>query len=154
MTSRLTLVELLIILRAFRSLIQAAFPKALPNLDDPHDVFRWCRQAVQLAAQLARLTPTKIDDSVAAWLISNVLVSEDAFAPYYAVFRAILDALLRGDPDNAIAAQVIDSIPPAAIDQLLPAEAVATGAPIDRIILIVRLLRLLIEVFFAEPEST
>lgn len=153
--NRLTIVELLIILRAFRKAIKRAFPGMFPDLDDPRQVYTWTRNAVTLAANLARLTPTKIDDAVAAWLLANVLASEAQFEPYYQIFRAIYEAIRRGDSDSVIAAHVLDTASPAELERLLPAHAVPspTGAPFERIIILITVLRLLITLLSdAEPE--
>lgn len=155
MQARLNLVELLVLLRTFREIVKKTFPGAIPDFNDPKEVFLWLRRVVEIAAQLARLTPSKVDDAVAAWLLANVLANEGSFLPYYDLFKMILELVRRGERDTAIAAKVLDTLHPADLDRLIPPDAAvsASGAPIDRIMTIIRLIRLLLELFTEDNQK-
>jgi hypothetical protein len=144
---RLRIIDLLAIVRAIRDTAQLIAPEMFPNINDPASLYRWGHAVLSACAKAVTLTPTKVDDAIVAWLLAHPFASEEAFRPYYQFFKVVIEAVTSGRSDTETAQLVAATLPPRDIETLLPATAPMEGSPIDKVILLVRLIRLVIDLF-------
>jgi len=145
---RLRILELLVIIRAIRDAAKMLVPQAFPDLNDPVALYRWCKAILLACARAATITPTKVDDAIVAWLLANPFASVEAFRPYHQFFKIIIDAVMSSKADSEAAAAVAAAVPPQQLENLIPATSpLAQGSPIETLILLVRLIRLIYDIF-------
>jgi hypothetical protein len=150
---RLRLLDALTIIRAIRESARLLVPEVFPDVNDPAALYRWCHAVLLACARAATITPTKVDDAIVAWLLANPFASEEAFKPYYQLFKVVIEAVLTGKPDTEAAAIVARAIPPQQLENLIPATSpLAQGSPIETLILLVRLIRLIRDIFGPENK--
>ncbi len=149
---RLRILDILAIVRAIRDAARLVMPNAFPDLNDPASLYRWGHAVLSACKQAVAFTPTPVDDAIVAWLLAHPFASEEAFRPYYQFFKVVIEAVTSGRSDTETAQLVTASLPPRDIETLLPATAPMEGSPIDKVILLVRLIRLVIDLF--SPTAT
>ncbi len=149
---RLRILDILAIVRAIRDAARLVMPNAFPDLNDPASLYRWGHAVLSACWRAVTVTPTKVDDAIVAWLLAHPFSSEEAFRPYYQFFKVVIEAVMNGRSDVEAAQLVTASLPPRDIETLLPATAPMEGSPIDKVILLVRLIRLVIDLF--SPTAT
>mgnify|MGYP000428854713 CR=1 FL=1 len=145
---RLRLLDALAIIRAIQESARLLVPEVFPDVNDPAALYRWCHAVLLACARAARITPTKIDDAIVTWLLANPFASEESFRVYHQFFKLIIEAVLAGKAESEAAAAVAAAVPPQQLENLIPATSpLAQGSPIETLILLVRLMRLILDLF-------
>jgi len=151
---RLRILDVLAVVRAIRDAAKLIAPEAFPDLNDPASLYRWGHAVLSACAKAVTLTQTKVDDAIVAWLLAHPFASEEAFRPYYQFFKMVIEAVMGGRSDTETAQLVAATLPPRDIEMLLPATAPMEGSPIDKVILLVRLVRLILDIFGPTATNT
>lgn len=137
------LADFLEIVHKIRQLLQKAnIILDLPDLNNPEQVYTWCRMVLVLASELAKLTRSTVDDQIVSWLLLVPFASFEAFQPYYQVFRSILELLKSDEPAESVATRAVELGGADAADLL--ASNPLNLNPVTLIVILVKIIRLIL----------